>query len=608
MQKKINYIARDFRSIRQELINFTRKHFPNTYTDFNDASIGMLLIELNAAVGDMLSFNTDRAVQETNIAFAQERRSLLALARTYGLKVPFKRPAITICDFSVEVPVKGDTFDLSYSPLIVRGSQVIGGGQTFETINDIDFSSPFNVGGITNRTIVPNIDNTGKIVSYTLTKRELVRAGITKFFKRVITNSDVRPFLEINLPDDDVLSVESIISLDGTDYERLPTLAEQTNPENIWYPVENLAQDKVFVEQPLQPSDKEGVIVGKWNSITNKFIYEYSDKGFVTVRFGNGTVDATDNDIYLTDSDVFLNKIQDYLNSNSLGAIPRANSTMFIKYRVGGGVKSNIGVNTLTSLGTVNIFVNGQNQSLNQRVRSSLSVNNPIPALGGTDELGIEELRNLVKYNFFAQNRCTTIPDYYSRVNLMDGKFGVPYKVAVADVDNKVEISIIGIDENGNLTNQSTNTLKSNIAEYLTNYKMINDYVLVRDGRILNIGFEFDIFADPAFNRNDIATQIINDTYNFIQEQNLIMGQDIYLSQLVELVNNIGGVLNVIDFRVYNKVGGNLYSLNEISQPLVDEQTKQIDLLGQNAIFANYDEIFEIKYRERDIKVRFATN
>ena len=75
---------------------------------------------------------------------------------------------------------------------------------------------------------------------------------------------------------------------------------------------------------------------------------------------------------------------------------------------------------------------------------------------------------------------------------------------------------------------------------------------------------------------------------------------------MIEVVNNIGGVLNVIDFRVYNKVGFGIYSLNRTGQTLIDSTTGQIDLLGQNAIFADYDEIFEIKYPEKDIKVRFS--
>lgn len=129
----------------------------------------------------------------------------------------------------------------------------------------------------------------------------------------------------------------------------------------------------------------------------------------------------------------------------------------------------------------------------------------------------------------------------------------------------------------------------------------------VRDGKILNIGFEFDLFIDPNFNRNEVASEVITVTTNYVQNQNLIMGQDIYLSQLVEQVNNVGGVLNVVAFRVYNKVGGGLYSLNQTSQKLVSAETRQIDLLGLNAIFSEYDEIFEIKYPDKDIKVRFSS-
>jgi hypothetical protein len=606
MQKKINYYTRDFAGIRAELINYTKKHFPNTYTEFDDASIGMLLIELNAALGDMLSFNIDKVAQENLIAYAQERRSILALARTFGLKIPFKRPAVTICNFSVEVPAFGDSFDLNYAPLIIRGAEVLGGGQSFETLYDIDFASPFNAQGTPNRTIIPNVDNTGGIATYTLTKSELVVAGKTKFFKRVIASSEAVKFFEIDLPDSDVLSVESIISLDGTNYQRLPTLAEQTDPNNIWYNVESLAESKLFIEKPLLPSDKEGVLVGSWEYVTRRFMYEYSDRGFVTVRFGNGVQDTSTSNEYVTDADVFLKSIQDYVFDNSLGDIPKANSTLFVKYRVGGGVTSNIGVNTLTTLGNYTIFVSGQDNGKNQRVKTSLAVNNPLPAFGGSDEPSIEEMRNIVRYNFAAQNRCITLQDYYSRIYQMSGKFGVPYKASVAKIANKVEISVIGIDADGKLTNQSTNTMKENLSTYLSKYKSLNDYISVKDGKILNIGFEFDLFIDPNFNRNEIASEVVTATNNFIQEQNLIMGQDIYLSQLIEIVNNIGGVLNVIDFRVYNKVGFGIYSLNTTAQPLVDETTGEIDLLGQNAIFADYDEIFEIKYPEKDIKVRFS--
>jgi hypothetical protein len=190
-----------------------KQYYPDIFGDFNDASVGMMILELNA-VGDMLSVNTDRMFQETQIDYAKERKSILAMARTFGLNVPGKRPSITIVDFSVTVPVFGDSFNVAYAPIIRSGSQVTGAGKVFEVETDIDFSNPFNINGIPNRIIIPNLDSNSNLINYTL--REIVKNGTSKVFKRVISSSDVKPFLEIILPEDNVISVESIITLNGT--------------------------------------------------------------------------------------------------------------------------------------------------------------------------------------------------------------------------------------------------------------------------------------------------------------------------------------------------------------------------------------------------------
>lgn len=227
MAKKIDYNARNFSDVRQQLIEFIQKYYPEIFSDFNDASVGMMLLELNAAVGDMLSFHTDRMFNETQISYAQERSSLLELARTFGLNIPGKRPSITIVDWKVtNIPVKGDTFDISYAPKILKGSQATGAGKVFELMEDSDFSSPFTTGGIPNRLIVPNIDGSGIIQNYTLTKREIMLNGITKTYKRTLSRSDYRPFLEIILPEDNVLSIENIITKEGTNLVNQPTEEE----------------------------------------------------------------------------------------------------------------------------------------------------------------------------------------------------------------------------------------------------------------------------------------------------------------------------------------------------------------------------------------------
>jgi len=603
MSKKINYYSRNFADVRQELIGYVKQYYPDTLNDFNDASVGMMLLELNAAVGDMLSFQTDRMFQETQIDFAQERSSILSMARTFGLKIPGKRPSVSIADFSVTIPVIGDTFDVSYAPIIKRGAQISGSGKVFETSDEIDFSSPFTTGGIPNRLVLPNLDSNGNIINYTLTKREMVINGVTKIFKRVITSSDVKPFLEVVLPDDDILSINSIITLEGTNLTKTPSSSQFYDEDIRWYEVSALADDVVFIPDNTRLSDNSTVKPGKFKRVDQRFIKEFTDNGFTKIIFGGGTQDISS----LCDFDVdksLVGRIGDFINNLSLGLTLTANKTMFISYRVGGGSSTNIGPNTLININSVEQFVNGADSTINQNVRNSLKVSNPLPALGGKDEPSIEELRNLVRYNFASQERCVTIEDYKVRIALIPGEFGVPFRNNVIEIQNKIRIYTLTLDENSKLSTNLTSTLRENIGTYLSNYRMLNDYVEVSNGKVFNLGFEVDLFVDKQFSQSEVITETINNITDYFDINKWGMGDNIYIAQLIEQINNVAGVLNVVDLRVYNKVGGGKYSSNEVSQPYVSDETRQIDLLGEYTLFGDPTGMFEVKHPTSDIKVR----
>ena len=602
MAQEVNYSSRNFADIRTDLVNYVRQYYPDIFNDFNDASVGMMLLELNAAVGDMLSYNTDRMFAETQIDYAKERKSLLSMARTFGLKIPGKRASATIVDLSITLPVFGDTFDVSYAPIIKAGSQVSGAGKVFELINDVDFSSPFTTGGIPNRIIIPNFNANGILTNYTLIKREMVTNGFTKILKRVITTSDVRPFLEVILPDDNVLSVDSIITLPGTSYIGEPSLDEFLNINNRWFEVDALAEDKVFIEDNTRTSDNSGIKPGKWISVSKKFIREYTDLGFTKVTFGTGTQDISS----LCDFDTnkaLVNQIGNFINNMSLGVTPTANTTMFIKYRVGGGADSNLGPNTIKSTGILNISVNGPDSNVNQTVKKSLKVNNAFPAIGGKDSPSVEEVRNMVRYNFSSQNRAVTIKDYQTKIAQIPGKFGAPFRNGIFEEQNKIKMYVLSLDQNGSLTNQSTTTLKENISNYLADFRMLNDYVQITDGRIINISFEIDLYIDKKAPQSQVISQVINEIKSYFDVNKFEMGQDIYISNLIETINNIGGVLNLVGLRVYNKVGGG-YSLNETSQQYFDSQTRQIDISEDNTLYGEPTSMYEIKYPTKDILVR----
>jgi hypothetical protein len=525
------------------------------------------------------------------------------MARTFGLKIPGKRASVTIADFSVVVPVLGDTFDVSYAPVITRGAQISGAGKVFETSEDIDFTSPFTTGGVPNRLVIPNLDNNNNIINYTLTKRELVINGITKIQSRTITDADVRPFFEVVLPDDNVLSINSIIALEGTNFTTNPTTAQFYNEDNRWFEVDALADDIVFIPDNTRVSDNATVKPGKFKRVDQRFIKEFTDNGFCKIIFGGGSEDISS----LCDFDVnkaLVDRVGDFINNTSLGLTLSPNTTLFISYRVGGGADTNIGPNTLTTVNNININVNGANATTNQQVINSITVTNPLPALGGKNEPSVEEIRNLVRYNFSSQERCVTIEDYKTRIALMSGEFGVPFRNNVIEQQNKVVVYTLTLDENSKLSTTSTSTLNNNIATYLSDYRMLNDYVEVTNGNVYNIGFEVDLFVDKQFPQSEIISEAITTVVDYFDIQKWGMGDNIYLSQLLEQINTIPGVLNVVDLRVYNKVGEGRYSANEVPQPYISEETRQIDLLGEYTLFGDPVGMFEIKFPEKDVIVR----
>jgi len=324
--------------------------------------------------------------------------------------------------------------------------------------------------------------------------------------------------------------------------------------------------------------------------------------------FGAGTIDTSS--LLSFCSPTLTQQVQqigNFINTNALGEVLKPNTTIFVKYRVGGGSGSNLGPNIVTTLGLVDAIASGPISSTNTSVVQSITVNNPIPAIGGADALDVEQIRNLIRYNFSAQNRCVTIKDYKSRILLMPGEYGVPYRTNVTEEQNKIVVSLLSLGSDGKLSNSSTNTLKENVAEYLADYRMINDFVTLKDGKIYNLKFEIDLYIDSAYSKSEIVTNVVNTVNDYMSINNHDMGENIYLGQLIENINNVGGVLNVVDIRVFNKVGGNGYSQNQVSQPLLDESTKQIDLLGEFTLFADPDSMFEIKFPEKDISIRIKS-
>lgn len=602
--RQISYGVRDFQSIRNELLNYVKTYYPDLINDFNDASIFSVFLDLNAAVADNLHYHIDRSLQETVLQYAQQKSSIYNIAKTYGLKIPGQKPSITLCDFSITVPVNGRNADTSYMGVIERGAQVFGAGVVFETINDIDFTQDFSSQGVKNRKVIPNIIN-GQTINYTIVKQEPVINGTTKVFKRVITSSDVRPFLEIFLPEKNVLGITSVIAKDGQISTVPPNAEFIGDSDSKWYEVDSLAEDRIFIPDSTKNTGNTGIKVGKYIQTDNRFVTEYTPEGFKKITFGNGVNTAMEQLNLFTTTNHYPT-IQNYLNNFSLGRTLKPNSTIFIQYRIGGGQNSNLGVNTINQIGT-NVFkINNGNETQKLAVVNSLRVNNAFPAIGGAGLPTIEEVRNFVSYNFAAQKRAVTIRDYESIIRNMPSEFGSPAKVSVQEVDNKIEVLVLSFDSNGRLTNTISNILTNNIANYLSNYRMINDYIVVKSATIIDVSVDCSVIIAANFNSNDIINSVITAINLYFSPQSMQLGTDINLSEIKSNIQKLNGVFTVSELTIINEVGGN-YSGGFTSMEYSNTTTKTIKPIDE-MIYAQPSEVYHIRYPDIDIRVKVKTS
>ncbi len=648
MEKGISYLNRTFDDYRESLRDFSRKYYPDMATDYSDASVGSWLIDINADVADNLSYHIDRVYQETSIDSAQEPGSVYNIARSNGVKVPGPKGAMAEVRFTCNVPVDGDTYAKNYLPIIKRGTMVNSSSQVFEVMYDVDFSEQYDAYMRSDRTIEPMADANGNITMYRISKLAIVTAGESRVYKKAIKTSDLRPFMEIVIPVEGVMNVESIIMKDGDTLTSYPSYGEFYSPtEEVYhggqlcpgltrfFEVESLAEqfrwgdtlndDNCPVvhaygyynsrDRKVYPTCE--VTRGEWKPVKHKFITEYTDNGYLKVIFGSGLNSRDYPDIgEMSSFSKYM--ITRTMRNESLGEMPKAGTTIFILYRSGGGSSSNVAQGAISSISRLLAsFPAGatSSEATKSAVKNSITVTNTTPSVSGKDMPTVQEMRYLIKYNKGAQGRCVTTKDYIDRVLMMPPKYGTPFRVGAAEDNNKMMLYLLGIDYRGKLDAALPALLTENIQNYLTEYRMINDFVEIKPGRVINLSVEVDVHIDKTYNVSDVVSMIIGKVRDYFDINKRNMGDDIYIGDLKKEVSKLDGVANLIDIRVYNETGAG-YSSTQTSQELYasgdcnraqEEIVKgrdRIDLEASDGIiYSDGDCMLEVKWPEKDIRV-----
>jgi hypothetical protein len=611
-RKNIQYINRDFSELRASLIDYAKTYFPTTYNDFTPASPGMMFMEMAAYVGDVLSFYLDNQVQETYLQYARQTNNLYELAYMFGYKPNVTQVATTPITFYQQVPAKlsGSTYipDFDYALFINQNATIqstLSPNVNFLIEDPIDFS----VSSSGDPTEVSIFSTAGGNPTYFLLRktRKSISATINT---TTFAFGAPQQFSTVEINASNIIGILDVFDTDN----------------NEWYEVDYLAQECVFdsikntnTNDPnLSQYEGDTPYLLKLKQVQRRFISRFLDSGSLQIQFGAGTATDTDEEIIPNSDNVGLGlpfektklttaySPSNFIFTKTYGIAP-SQTTLTVRYLTGGGVTANVPSNDLTNLIADISFLNSNLNSVTANtIFSSLAVTNPTAADGGGDGDSIEELRQNASANFATQLRNVTQDDYLVRTLSMPAKYGVVAKayieptkaqsMSAGESNSVLDLYVLSYNVNKALTTAST-ALKQNITTYLSQYRMVNDAVTIKDGFIINIGVNFDIIVLPEFNSNQVLFDCIAALKDYFAIDKWQINQPIIYRELYILLDRIKGVQTVKNITISNFVGTNL----GYSPYAYDINAATI----ANVVYPSLDpSVFEVKYPNQDIQGR----
>jgi hypothetical protein len=616
IRKEVKYVNKDFGEIRKQLINFTRNYFPETYNDFNESSPGMMFMELAAATGDILSFYTDVQLRESLLVTVEENLNLFNIAHSLGYKPKFKTPASVDVDvFQLLPAINNGTSvvpDFRYALQIESDMQLSSeSNRSFRTIDSVDFnySSSLNPTEIT----VYSLDTSGEVEYFLLRKQVKAVSGEVRSASYDFT--DPKPYDKIVLDELNVLEVIDIYDSDN----------------NRWYETPYLAQDLIPISVPNLPYN-DAHLANYRSSAPYLIQFKQTERRFITrlrendrfeIQFGSGVSSEFDEEIVPNPFNVgfgldYFERVVDlsidpknFLYTKTYGKAP-SDTTLTIRYTVGGNVEDNVGANTISSIVSSNVTTPQGNLDANlyNTIIDSLAVNNPKPASGALSRRNIEDVRRDALSNFASQNRAVTKDDYVVRAYSMPIKYGAIAKVCVELDDQIIDSTVntqninyfginlycLGYDENKNFA-PLNDAVKFNLLNYLKQYRMMTDSVSIRDAFVINIGVDFEIVVDEIYNSNEVLLRCLDTLKKYFDNEKMGIGKPIFKNTVLKEVAQVEGVLSVTNLTIFNLYDTDLgYSGNVYD---IEGATKR------NIIYTSLDQsIFEVKYPNKDIRGR----
>ena len=613
-KKEIKYLNKDFSQFRENLIEYAKNYFPNTYNDFNESSPGMMFMEMASYVGDVLSYYTDNQLKESFLQFAGSRGNVLALAANVGYKQKNKIPATVDLDVFQLIPAKstkaGKVPDWDYA-LTVQEGMVVKSEDTgieFRTLSLISFrvSSSFDP---TDISIYQISDEDKTPEFYLLKKRAKAISGQIK--TATYTFGAAKRFDKILIEDTDAIEIVSVIDSDLNTWTEVPYLAQDTVYESVANTVQNDPELSVFTDVPY---------LIKLKKTSRRFITRFRSDRKLEIQFGPGISNDSDEEIIPNPDNVgsSLTGLQaqfdfpidpsNFMYTKSYGLAP-SNTTLTVVYTIGGGIESNVPANSLKNVVDIQYQIDSQNLDLTllKQIKASIACTNTTPAVGGKSEESIEEIRQNAMANFASQQRMVTTQDYIIRAYSMPPRFGSVSKAYVIQdqqqnpdygmkpIPNPLAINLytLGYNGNGNLTALNPAILE-NLKTYIASYRILTDAINIKAAFIINIGIQFEVITQTEYNSNEVLIKCIAKLKEMFNSKIWQINQPIVISKIYNELDRVDGVQSVTSVRINNLYdtvsgySGNVYDITAATKGGI--------------VYPSLDaSIFEVKYPNNDI-------
>ena len=580
LSKEVNYLGRDFTDIRENLIEFAKSYFPNQYNDFNEASPGMMFVEMAAYVGDVLNFYVDNQFRETLLQFAEERKNVLSIAQSYGYKPRLATPALVELTFTIDVPavaIDANNYkpNLDFAGKIESNSTVLAAnGTEFTILDDVDFKVSSSLDVMEVELLAPT---SGDIpTNYRLKKKALAQSGVREEEDFVFANA--KEFDKIVLSNDKVTSIVDVRDSQNKKYYEVPFLAQDTVFED---------EENTSLNDPELSSFKNDTpYLLKLIKASRRFTTRVREDNKMELRFGSGVSDNADEEIIPNPDNVGsrlgfgVSRLDEsfdpsnFLKTRTFGLAP-SNTTLTVTYNYGGAVEHNVGTNTIQSFNrlTYTNSTTGLNSDTLDTVEASLTVNNEEPASGGAStETNTEVKQNAAAY-FNAQNRAVTKAAYITRVYSLPQKYGNVAKAYIVqdeqletqgqlvindgvitdtrgqstEVKNPLALNMYLLGFNSNKELERLNTaVKQNIKTYLSQYRLLTDAINLKDAYIINFGVKYNIITKRGYNKNDVLFRTIQKVKDFFAIEKWQINQPIVLSDLAYQISTCEGVVSLV--------------------------------------------------------------